>query len=216
MISDCDLIISDSGRHAMEPRRQRHDQSGCHPRGGRHPAARRTAAARRCIGHRPKASAPNSRPATNQEAIRQVGAVPQLVALLYAGEASEATQQAAGALRNLAANNSENNSENKEAVREAGGIAPLVALLSAGPESLCAQKAAGALRNLAASNSPNQSRGGTSAAGGAASRRPSLDRCSSERRCPRQPLRGQSGQQGGGARRARRHRAALRTPPTRF
>jgi len=88
----------------------------------------------------------------NQEAIRQAGAVPQLVALLYAGEASEATQQAAGALRNLAANNS----ENKEAVREAGGIAPLVALLSAGPDSLCAQKAAGALRNLAANNVPNQ------------------------------------------------------------
>ena len=53
--------------------------------------------------------------------------MPLLVALLQAGEVSEAAQQAAGALRNLAANNT----ANKNAVRAAGGIVPLVALLQA-------------------------------------------------------------------------------------
>ena len=88
----------------------------------------------------------------NQDAIREAGAVPHLVNLLQAGDGSEAAQQAAGALRNLAANNT----ANKDAVREAHGIPPLVSLLRAGHTSLSSQKAAGALRNLAANNTPNQ------------------------------------------------------------
>ena len=88
---------------------------------------------------------------TNQDAIREAGAIPPLVALLHAGAESKAAESAAGALWNLA-----NNPTNRDAIREAGAIQSLVALLHAGAESTAAENAALALSNLAANNPTNQ------------------------------------------------------------
>ena len=81
--------------------------------------------------------------ATNEDAIREAGGIPPLVALLGAAD-SEAAGEAAGALMSLSVNVT-----NMDAIREAGGIAPLVALLGAGADSEAAGNAAGALMNLA-------------------------------------------------------------------
>ena len=87
-----------------------------------------------------------------QDAIREAGGIPPLVALLHGGEGAAAAQHAAGALWNLAAGNT----TNQDVIREAGGIPPLIALLRPGAPVEAAQQAAGALRNLAASNASNK------------------------------------------------------------
>ena len=84
---------------------------------------------------------------SNDDRIREAGAIPPLVALLSGGPESEAAEEAALALSNLASDD-----EGEAAVTEAGAIPPLVALLSGGPESEAAQRAAGALRNLTSSD----------------------------------------------------------------
>ena len=75
----------------------------------------------------------------------EAGAIPLLVALLHAGAESEAAEDAAGALCNLA----EANPTNQDAIREAGAIPLLVALLHAGAESKAASNAAHSLCVLA-------------------------------------------------------------------
>lgn len=82
---------------------------------------------------------------TSRDAIRQQGGIPPLVALLASGADSEAAQEAAGALCNLA----HNNDANRDAICAAGAIPRLVKLLSAGVDTSAAAHAAGALRNLA-------------------------------------------------------------------
>jgi len=77
-------------------------------------------------------------------AIAEAGIAP-LVALARDGTEAQ-KENAAGALRNLAANDA-----NKVAIAEAGGIAPLVALARDGTEAQ-KENAAGALRNLAAND----------------------------------------------------------------
>ena len=78
----------------------------------------------------------------------EAGAIPLLVALLHAGAESEAAEDAAGALCNLA----EANPTNQDAIREAGAIPLLVALLQAGAESEAAENVAGVLCNLASAD----------------------------------------------------------------
>ncbi|KOO34431.1 thump domain-containing protein 3-like protein [Chrysochromulina tobinii] len=126
-----------------------------HPRGGRHPAARgvvhaeaESKAAENAAGALWNIAGDNR---TNQDAIREAGAIPPLVALLHAGAESKAAKNAAGALGNLAINPT-----SLDAIREAGAISPLVALLHAGAESKAAKIAAGALRNIAGDNRTNQ------------------------------------------------------------
>ena len=84
--------------------------------------------------------------------MRVAGGILPLVSLLRAGESSLSSQKAAGALRNLAANNT----ANQDLIREAGGITQLVQLLHAGPNSIAAQESAAALANLAAGNTTNK------------------------------------------------------------
>jgi len=78
----------------------------------------------------------------NVAEILEAGAIPPLVALLH----GETARQAAGALRNLAAQ-----AAGTSAIRSAGGIVPLVALLHAEAET--AENAAGALDNMSAHES---------------------------------------------------------------
>ena len=81
---------------------------------------------------------------SNDDLIREGGAIPSLVAVLTGGIESFAATQAAAALANLTCNK-----VSRAAIIEAGAIPPLAALLSGGAESQTASEAAGALRNLA-------------------------------------------------------------------
>jgi len=86
-----------------------------------------------------------------RDAVREAGAIPPLVALLWSGAESEVAAIAADALGNLAINEA-----NLNAIREAGAIPPLVALLWTGAESEAATIAADALENLACGNPTNK------------------------------------------------------------
>ena len=92
----------------------------------------------------------------NQDAIRQAGGVPRLVAQLQNPGTSAVAGHAAGALWSLAANNP----SNQHAVRESGGVTSLIDLAHACSSSTwspdAARHAAGALRNLAADNPENK------------------------------------------------------------
>ena len=85
------------------------------------------------------------RSAAASNAVCQAGAIPPLVALLGAGPESAAATKAAGALFNLAANDT-----NKMAILSAGAIPPLVALLRARPDTEVAENSSGAMNNLSA------------------------------------------------------------------
>ena len=79
-------------------------------------------------------------------ALARAGAISPLVALLSGGPESEAAEQAAWTLGNLAMDDA-----GRAVIAEAGAIPPLVALLSGGPESKAAGNAARALVLLACS-----------------------------------------------------------------
>jgi hypothetical protein len=83
--------------------------------------------------------------AENKVATVRAGALGPLIAMLSDEGSARAREQAAGALRNLAANNA----ENQVAIVRAGALGPLVALLSEGSVG-ARERAAWALMNLAA------------------------------------------------------------------
>ena len=95
--------------------------------------------------------------------IANAGAIPHLVALVARRSASSlgdgpssniaVREAAAGALQNLAANNS----DNKAAIISAGAVPPLVELLSTSSVETARETAAGALQNLAKHREANKS-----------------------------------------------------------
>lgn len=89
-------------------------------------------------------------------AIANAGAIPHLVALVARNAHRPASiavrEAAAGALQNLAANNS----DNKAAIINAGAVPPLVELLATSSLETARETAAGALQNLAKHNESNK------------------------------------------------------------
>lgn len=85
-------------------------------------------------------------------AIAKAGAIPSLVRLVAEGTNDGVREAGAGALQNLAANNT----ENKTAIVAAGGIAPLVRLVADGATDGAKEAAAGALQNLAKHDENNK------------------------------------------------------------
>jgi vacuolar protein 8 len=90
--------------------------------------------------------------AENKVATVRAGALGPLIAMLSDEGSARAREQAAGALRTLAANNA----ENQVAIVRAGALGPLVALLSDEVSAGAREEAAAALRNLAVNNVKNQ------------------------------------------------------------